>query len=321
MSENETKGYTIPRGIGGVEDAPILPTQPGVGDATPTAQWVLDLLSDGVDTNKPLGDGFQSKYDEEITRFDSTTGEYVTKQTTIDAQEYLKAKGYNFIYYPYMAGEVARDIAPGLRIILKNQLASVGLIDLTKTQGSMVDEEFTKGIRRLMECSMNNGGKLDWVQSLGVLRTDMSVRKSAKTKAPVIESDQMDDIVDELLAKSKARKGAPLSDYETQYITNKLTTGPAEQFKQSLGGLATGAGASLSYDITTGQAVQTPATPAEEPDVDRLTEGGEDVLDEIFEPREELQRQSDMEDLTFNRMQRNLAGLKAAEAQPVPRIR
>ena len=102
----------VPRGIGGVEDAPILPTQPGVGDATPTAQWVLDLLSDGVDTNKPLGDGFQSKYDEEITRFDRTTGEYVTKQTTIDAQEYLKAKGYNFIYYPYMACEVARDIAP-----------------------------------------------------------------------------------------------------------------------------------------------------------------------------------------------------------------
>jgi len=319
MSENETKGYTIPRGIGGVEDAPRLPTQPGLGDATPTAQWVLDLLSDGVDTNKPLGDGFQSKYDEEITRFDSTTGEYVTKQTTIDAQEYLKAKGYNFIYYPYMAGEVARDIAPGLRIILKNQLASVGLIDLTKTQGSMVDEEFTKGIRRLMEFSMNNGGKLDWVQSLGVLRTDMSVRKSAKTKAPVIESDQMDDIVDELLAKSKARKGAPLSQEEKDYITSKINN-RIGLFNQEIQGLSAGTEGRLAFDPSTpvgGRLI--PATPAEEPDAEQFAEDLAGIEEEVFAPREEAARVAEETEATRARGAATIAGLTNLSRRGVQR--
>ncbi len=319
MSENETKGYTIPRGIGGVEDAPRLPTQPGLGDATPTAQWVLDLLSDGVDTNKPLGDGFQSKYDEEITRFDSTTGEYVTKQTTIDAQEYLKAKGYNFIYYPYMAGEVARDIAPGLRIILKNQLASVGLIDLTKTQGSMVDEEFTKGIRRLMEFSMNNGGKLDWVQSLGVLRTDMSVRKSAKTKAPVIESDQMDDIVDELLAKSKARKGAPLSQEEKDYITSKINN-RIGLFNQEIQGLSAGTEGRLAFDPSTpvgGRLI--PATPAEEPDAEQFAEDLAGIEEEVFAPREEAARVAGETEATRARGAATIAGLTNLSRRGVQR--
>jgi len=319
MSENETKGYTIPRGIGGVKDAPRLPIQPGLGDATPTAQWVLDLLSDGVDTNKPLGDGFQSKYDEEITRFDSTTGEYVTKQTTIDAQEYLKAKGYNFIYYPYMAGEVARDIAPGLRIILKNQLASVGLIDLTKTQGSMVDEEFTKGIRRLMEFSMNNGGKLDWVQSLGVLRTDMSVRKSAKTKAPVIESDQMDDIVDELLAKSKARKGAPLSQEEKDYITSKINN-RIGLFNQEIQGLSAGTEGRLAFDPSTpvgGRLI--PATPAEEPDAEQFAEDLAGIEEEVFAPREEAARVAEETEATRARGAATIAGLTNLSRRGVQR--
>ena len=319
MSENETKGYTIPRGVGGVEDAPRLPTQPGIGDATPTAQWVLDLLSDGVDTNKPLGDGFQSKYDEEVTRFDSTTGEYVTKQTTIDAQEYLKAKGYNFIYYPYMAGEVARDIAPGLRIILKNQLASVGLIDLTKTQGSMVDEEFTKGIRRLMEFSMNNGGKLDWVQSLGVLRTDMSVRKSAKTKAPVIESDQMDDIVDELLAKSKARKGAPLSQEEKDYITSKINN-RIGLFNQEIQGLSAGTEGRLAFDPSTpvgGRLI--PATPAEEADAEQFAEDLAGIEEEVFAPREEAARVAGETEATRARGAATIAGLTNLSRRGVQR--
>ena len=71
--------------------------------------------------------------------------------------------------------------------------------------------------------------------------------------------------------------------------------------------------------MQTGQAIQTPGTESEEPNIDILTEGGQDILDEIFEPREELQRQADVEDQTFYRMQRNLAGLKAAESRPVQR--
>jgi hypothetical protein len=319
MSENETKGYTIPRGIGGVEDAPRLPTQPGVGDATPTAQWVLDLLSNGVDTNKPLGDGFQSKYDEEITRFDSTTGEYVTKLTTIDAQEYLKSKGFNFIYYPYMAGEVARDIEPGIRIVLKNQLASVGLIDLTKTQGAMVDEEFTKGIRRLMEFSMNNGGKLDWVQSLGLLRTDMSVRKSAKTKAPVIENDQMDDIVDELLAKSKARKGAPLSQEEKDYITSKINN-RIGFFNQEIQGLSAGTEGKLVFDPTTPVGARlTPGTPAQEADAEQFAEDLAGIEEEVFAPREEAARVAEETEATRARGAATIAGLTNLSRRGVQR--
>jgi len=319
MSENETQGYTMPRGIGGIEDAPRIPTQPGAGDATPTAQWVIDLLSDGVDTNKPLGDGFQSKYTEEITRFDSTTGEYITKPTTLDAQEYLKAKGYNFIYYPYMAGEVARDIAPGLRIILKNQLASVGLIDLSKTQGSMIDEEFTKGIRRLMEFSMNNGGKLDWVQSLGVLRTDMSVRKSAKTKAPVIENDQMDDIVDELLAKSKARKGAPLSQEEREYISSKINN-RIGFFNQEIQGLSAGTEGMLAFDPSTpvgGRLI--PGTPAEEPDAEQFAEDLAGIEEEVFAPREEAARVAEETEATRARGAATIAGLTNLSRRGVQR--
>ena len=270
MSENETKGYTIPRGIGGVEDAPRLPTQPGLGDAT-------------------------------------------------DAQEYLKAKGYNFIYYPYMAGEVARDIAPGLRIILKNQLASVGLIDLTKTQGSMVDEEFTKGIRRLMEFSMNNGGKLDWVQSLGVLRTDMSVRKSAKTKAPVIESDQMDDIVDELLAKSKARKGAPLSQEEKDYITSKINN-RIGLFNQEIQGLSAGTEGRLAFDPSTpvgGRLI--PATPAEEPDAEQFAEDLAGIEEEVFAPREEAARVAEETEATRARGASTIASLTNLSRRGVQR--
>jgi len=318
MSE-DTKGYTIPRGIGGIEDAPRLPTEPGVTGGEPTAQWVIDLLSNGVDTNKPLGDGFQSKYTEEITRFDSTTGEYVTKETTVDAAEYLKAKGYNFIYYPYMAGEVARDIPVGLRIILKNQLAGVGLIDLTKTQGSMVDEEFTKGIRRLMEFSMNNGGKLDWVQSLGVLRTDVSVRKSAKTKAPIIENEQLDDIVDDLLSKSKARKGAPLSQQEKDYISSKINQ-RVGLFNQEIQGLSAGTEGMLAFDPSTpigGTLI--PGTPAQEADTEQFAEDLAGIEEEVFAPREEAARVAEETEATRARGAATIAGLTNLSRRGVQR--
>jgi len=218
-----------------------------------------------------------------------------------------------------MAGEVARDIAPGLRIILKNQLASVGLIDLTKTQGSMVDEEFTKGIRRLMEFSMNNGGKLDWVQSLGVLRTDMSVRKSAKTKAPVIESDQMDDIVDELLAKSKARKGAPLSQEEKDYITSKINN-RIGLFNQEIQGLSAGTEGRLAFDPSTpvgGRLI--PATPAEEPDAEQFAEDLAGIEEEVFAPREEAARVAEETEATRARGAATIAGLTNLSRRGVQR--
>lgn len=310
MSET-TKGYTIPRGTGAV--GPVIPVQeggPGTAASEDTVtQWVLDILSGGVDANKPLGDGFQSKYTVPVTELDKATGAYLTREMQVDAQEYLTNQGYNFIYYPYMAGEVARDIAPALRIILKNQMASVGLIDLTKTQGSMVDEEFTKGIRRLMEFSMNNGGKLDWVQSLGILRTDASVRKSAKVKQPVIENTQLDDIVDDLLAKAKARKGAPLSQEEKNYITNKIGS-RIGLYNQELQGLAPATEGKIIFDPnmpTGGRFIA--GTPAQEPDTEQLAEDLAGIEEDVFAPREEAARQQVMAEETRARGAQTVADL------------
>ena len=174
----------------------------------------------------------------------------------------------------------------------------------------------------LKEFSMNNGGTFSWTAGIKLLAgTTQAAALGGLGGGYTFGDEALDEYVDELLSKAKARKGAPLSDYEKQYITAKLTEGPVEQFKQSLTGLDAATAPTLSYDVATGQAIQTPGTEAEEPDVEILTEGGQDVLDEIFEPREELQRQADVEDDTFYRMQRNLAGLKAAESQPVPRTR
>ena len=203
----------------------------------------------------------------------------------------------------------------------KNLLSAAGLIDLNKTIGAEIDDEFLKGLKAAMEFSMNNGGTFTWTAGLKVLAGQTQAAALGGLGGGYTFGDEaLDEYVEDLKKKAEARKGAPLSDYEKQYITGKLVEGPVEQFKQSLTGLGAGTAPSLSYDVTTGQAIQTPGMEAEEPDVDILNEGGEDVLDKIFEPREELQRQADVEDETFYRMQRNLAGLKTAEAQPVPRI-
>ena len=290
MSE-DTQGYTIPRGVGGVT-GPIIPgTEVAPESSEQATQWVIDLLSGDLNNKKPLGEGFQSKYQVEQTYMDKATGFPVTRTVDVDAEEYLTSKGYKFIYFPYQAGEVARDIAPGLRIILKNQMASVGLIDLNNTQGSMVDEEFVKGITRLMEFSMNNKGKFDWVQSLGILRTDMSVRKSALTKAPKIENEQLDDLVDEFLAKSKSRKGAPLSQEEKEYITEKIGK-RIGLFNDEVAGLAGGTPGRIAFDPSTPMGgTMIPGTPAEQPDVEQLEEDLAGIEEEVFAPREEAARQ------------------------------
>lgn len=329
---NDTTTTTVPQGpFGGVGSGPGPGNSSVDEDFYVRIQSILDTAT--TTTKTPLGNGYLKEYEIQTGITDPEEGPVVK---AVSAEEFLTSdewqsqrreilgagSAYKYVYFPTDIGAQARQLTPYLRVQTKNLLASAGLIDLDKTIGAEIDDEFLKGLKAAMEFSMNNGGQFSWTAGLKVLASSTQASSLSSLSGVYTFGDEaLDEYVDEMITKAEARKGAPLSDYETQYITNKLTTGPAEQFKQSLGGLATGAGASLSYDITTGQAVQTPATPAEEPDVDILTEGGEDVLDEIFEPREELQRQSDMEDLTFNRMQRNLAGLKAAEAQPVPRIR
>ena len=318
MSE-ETKGYTLPRGVGGVT-GPIIPGTDVTPDSSDQAtQWVIDLLSGDLNNKKPLGEGFQSKYQMEQTYMDKAKGFPVTRTVDVDAEEYLKDKGYKFIYFPYMPGEVARDIAPALRILLKNQMSSIGLIDLTKTQGSMVDEEFVKGITRLMEFSMNNGGKFDWVQSLGILRTDMSVRKAATTKAPKIENEQLDDLVDDLLAKSKSRKGAPLSQEEKEYITQKIGA-RIGLFNDEVAGLAGGTPGRIAFDPSTPMGgTMIPGTPAEQPDTEQLEEDLAGIEEEVFAPREEAARQQQEFEADRSRGAATVADLASLMGRPVQR--
>jgi hypothetical protein len=303
MSE-ETKGYTLPRGVGGVT-GPIIPGTEATPDSADQAtQWVVDLLSGDLNNKKPLGEGFQSKYQMEQTYMDKAKGFPVTRTVDVDAEEYLKDKGYNFIYFPYMPGEVARDIAPALRIILKNQ---------------MVDEEFVKGITRLMEFSMNNGGKFDWVQSLGILRTDMSVRKAATTKAPKIENEQLDDLVDDLLAKSKSRKGAPLSQEEKEYITQKIGA-RIGLFNQEIAGLAGGTPGRIAFDPSTPVGgTMIPGTPAEQPDTEQLEEDLAGIEEEVFAPREEAARQQQEFEADRSRGAATVADLASLMGRPVQR--
>lgn len=222
---------------------------------------------------------------------------------------------------PVDIGAQARLQTPYIRVQTKNLLAAAGLIDLNKTVGAEIDNEYLKGIKAAMEFSMNNGGQMSWVAGLKILASaTQGSQLSALGGGYSFGDEALNEFVEEMVTKAETRKGAPLSNYEKQYITAKLTDGPAEEFRQSLTGLGAGTSPTLSYDIQSGQAIQTPGTGADEPDMDILTEGGEDVLDEIFEPREELQRQANVEDQTFYRMQRNLAGLKAAESQPVQRL-
>ena len=318
MSE-ETKGYTLPRGVGGVT-GPIIPgTDVTPDSADQAAQWAIDILNGDLNNKKPLGEGFQTKYQMEQTYMDKAKGFPVTRTVDVDAEEYLADKGYKFVYFPFMPGEVARDIAPAVRIILKNQMASIGLIDLTKTQGGMVDEEFVKGITRLMEFSMNNGGQLDWVQSLGVLRTDMSIRKAATTKAPVIENEQLDDLVDDFLAKSKSRKGAPLSQEEKEYITQKIGA-RIGLFNQEIAGLAGGTPGKIAFDPSTPvQGTMIPGTPAEQPDTEQLSEDLAGIEEEVFAPREEAARQQQEFEEDRSRGAATVADLASLMGRPVQR--
>jgi hypothetical protein len=291
------------------------------------------LDTEGTASKTPLGNGYLKEYEVQTGIPDPEEGPVVR---LISAEEFLTSDewqsqrreilgtgaAYKYIYFPTDVGAQARQLTPYLRVQTKNLLSAAGLIDLNKTVGAEIDDEFLKGLKAAMEFSMNNGGSFSWTAGIKLLAgTTQAAALGGLGGGYTFGDEALDEYVEDLKKKAEARKGAPLSDYEKQYITGKFVEGPAEEFKQSLTGLGAGSAPSLSYDVTTGQAIQTPGMEAEEPDVSILNEGGQDVLDEIFEPREELQRQADVEDDTFYRMQRNLAGLKAAESQPVPRTR
>ncbi len=320
-------------------------TQPfggvGSGDATGGGSGVdedfytrIESILDGTtsSTKTPLGNGYLKEYEVQLENQDPEAGptvklvpveEFLTSDEYQSQRRELLGQGaaYKYVYMPVDIGAQARMQTPYIRVQTKNLLAAAGLIDLNKTVGAEIDNEYLKGIKAAMEFSMNNGGQMSWVAGLKVLASaTQGSQLSALGGGYSFGDEALNEFVDEMVSKAETRKGSPLSNYEKQYITAKLTDGPAEEFRQSLTGLGAGTSPTLSYDIQSGQAIQTPGTGADEPDMDILTEGGEDVLDEIFEPREELQRQANVEDQTFYRMQRNLAGLKSAESQPVQRL-
>lgn len=320
-------------------------TQPfggvGSGDATGGGSGVdedfytrIESILDGTtsSTKTPLGNGYLKEYEVQLENQDPEAGptvklvpveEFLTSDEYQSQRRELLGQGaaYKYVYMPVDIGAQARLQTPYIRVQTKNLLAAAGLMDLSKTIGAEIDNEYLKGIKAAMEFSMNSGGQMSWVAGLKILASaTQGSQLSALGGGYSFGDEALNEFVAEMVSKAETRKGAPLSNYEKQYITAKLTDGPAEEFRQSLTGLGAGTSPTLSYDIQSGQAIQTPGTGADEPDIDILTEGGEDILDEIFEPREELQRQANVEDQTFYRMQRNLAGLKSAESQPVQRL-
>ena len=320
-------------------------TQPfggvGSGDATGGGSGVdedfytrIESILDGTtsSTKTPLGNGYLKEYEVQLENQDPESGptvklvpveEFLTSDEYQSQRRELLGQGaaYKYVYMPVDIGAQARMQTPYIRVQTKNLLAAAGLIDLNKTVGAEIDNEYLKGIKAAMEFSMNNGGQMSWVAGLKILASaTQGSQLSALGGGYSFGDEALNEFVEEMVTKAETRKGSPLSNYEKQYITAKLTDGPAEEFRQSLTGLGAGTSPTLSYDIQSGQVIQTSGTGADEPDIDILTEGGEDILDEIFEPREELQRQANVEDQTFYRMQRNLAGLKSAESQPVQRL-
>jgi len=289
------------------------------------------LAGQEASTKTPLGNGFLREYELPTEFTDPAEGplyRYVTAEDFLTNDEYQADRrrilgtgtAFKYIYFPTDIGAQARQLTPYLRVQAKNILAAAGLIDLTKTIGADIDDEFLKGIKAAMTFSMNNGGQMSWSSAAKLLANSaQATQASAASGVYTFGDEALNEYVADIKTKAETRKGAPLSDYEKKYITAKLLEGPVEEFKGSLSGLGAGTAPTLSYDKLTGQVTQLAGTPAEEPDVGILTEGGQEVLDEVFKPREELQRQADIEDDTFYRMNRNLAGLKSAEAQSVMR--
>ena len=267
----------------------VEPTGPGAD----TTQFVVDLLGD-PDRNKPLGEGFQNVYPSEI----DFQGTKVKK--FIDAEEYLKQQGFRHVYFAFDPGEVARDLTKQNIALLKTQMAGVGIIDASKTVGLAPDEEFVKGIKTLMEFSMNGGGKISWLGALAAIRSDYNARQSLITSNPKIEREQLDELLDSTLTKARSRKGGALSAEETQYIANRVSS-ITREFNTASANLTQGTPAEFGYTPARLEGMRivdpvetfTPGIPAQEPDVEGLEDDIGGVLDEVFEGREELQQESE----------------------------
>lgn len=297
-------------------------------------QYVIDQLLTGImgSPDIPLGNNFLKEYGIDTGK-KGKEDEAIMK--LIDAEDFLmsddyqqnrynkfgKAQSWKYVYFPTDIRKQAELQTPWLRVQTKTLLAQAGLIDLSKSVGGNVDDEYLKGIKLAMEFSMNNSGQMSWVAATKIMASNALSQKAFTQQGEYTFTDEaLGDMVKDLEAKAKNRKGSPLSDYERNHIKNKFTE-QADVFRTQLEGLLPGTDPSLymaSPQATSAQFI--PGTDPEEPDEDFLVDAGQDLLNDIFEPREELQRQADMEDETFSRMSANLRGLRYAESQPVDRI-
>lgn len=275
---------------------------------------------------RPLGEGMQ-------TRYTSADGK------EIEAEQYLREElGYKYVYYPTDAREVAIAIASDKAAMayIKTQMANVGLIDGTKTVGLLADGEFIKGMKTLMELSMNSGGKMSWQQSLETFSYDYKSRRALIISTPTLDKEEIDDLVDSTLATAKQRKGSPLSQEEKDYIADRVS-GVALEFNEENQDLSPGRGEQFIYgqvpiDEVPEDALEDralvkgpfrttvlPAVEGEEPDVEGLTEDVGDVVEGLFAPREELARQQGLVGRGQARTKQVIQGLTGKMKEEVKR--
>ena len=283
------------------------------------------------DPNKLLGTGFQKEYsvykkdDAGNIKYEANSGN--PEVETIPAEEFLTSDKYQVerrdlfgtsdaflnIYYTKDIKNQWTALDKAQRIPLKNALAKAGLINLSKTYGANLDAETMKGIKKAMDFSMDNNGKLSWVAATTMMGEFSQAYQAGNTTTYEYKNEDLEDFYDGFLKEVELRKGAPLSEYETNYFSNKFASGPAAQFLESVDNLAPAVPDTLLSTDTGEFAGFVEGTPAEEPDTSILTDT-EDIQDEVFAPREEVSRQADIEDDTFYRIQKNMAGLSTAQS-------
>lgn len=331
MPDTNLKDLTGPSGIVSGEDD----TGTG-GDTTDLETFYFNLLQQEIsDPNKPLGTGFLKEYEIPIFNADGTPKlldgaqvvEVIPAEEFLTSDEYQKQRrdifgsgeAFRNVYFQRDIANQFRSLSPADRIKIKNLLGDAGLMDLSKTYGDAFDSETSKAIKLAMDFSMNNLGKMSWVNSAKTMGDYAKANQAIKTTDYELTEEVLNDIAKDAIKQAEDRKGRPLSDYEKNYITNQIMGGPVEGFKESLTTLTPATPDQLVMDEATGMTTLIPGTEAQEPDLDILTEGVNEVLDNVFAPREELAAESDLEDDTFYRIQRNLAGFESAQRDRAPR--
>tara|TARA_B100001939_G_scaffold330891_1_gene328433 strand:- start:196 stop:1161 length:966 start_codon:yes stop_codon:yes gene_type:complete len=278
-------------------------------------QIIIDEITEalGIDSNKPLGIGFKSKY--KVMTFDDVLGVEAPKD--VDAEDYLRSQGFKYIYFPEDITQDPMAFGPKIVEQFKNMMATINFIDINKTVGIQKDAEYFKGIQKLMEFSMNNGGKFSYVQGLKMLY-NATLAGNAPVAEYTLSSEEMDDLADSYISSAETKKGSPLTQNEKDYLTRQLNA-KLTGFQSSLSGLQPASTAKIDYDIMSGVATTIPAQAAEQPDVEGLEEELSGVVDEFIAPREELERVAELESDAATRFARTMNSLSAAESEGVDR--